>query len=710
MLRVKDHWIYVLLLMMMSIATFFVLNYFLGIEFFVKDDNSNYLLPQLKLQGEMVFNYHQIPQINYFAYLGHPLLEQAQTGVFYLPRYLFYLIAAGLHNFELLLPIEGFFHILLAGVGLYVLLICLGVSKRLAVLGAYAYAFNGFLIEIGRNWLVTIGYFAYMPFLYLLTMRVARGKNGVIYLALIRAILFFLGHVNFFAYVELFEIVLFILLRPNRRDVLRYLLSWGLTVLVALPAMLPVVYSVLVSTRNSAIAEQFSASVKLVQVVESFLGFPCREHIFIQSCASLSYFNLINIPILIGFIVLFRKYTMVDLKKSVFYREAKKYFDKILVFSRQPKYLIYLLLGVFVLATKGGILLDLMVVYLGYLVWSQKLKGGERQIGLWVCLFLLGVGLAMGPASLFTFIFFPVVVLFRWPFKWYLLVQLFLTIAGILFLQRIVMLKARQFVVAVVAVSMMCPFILVYFSGYHNELYKAYSEISDLSFVPYLKDRYVGVGQNTEVGIFTTLLVDNAGAYFHKLQFGGYDPLVSAEKKKLVFLDHLVPAIDGDERYNKLQERLDSYGVRQYVVLNKNITGAAFLYGDGFEPVYRTKEVTVFNKKGVAGVVTNQEDKELNYSILGNEIEVKPDENSQTVILRFMKENDNWRAYADGVRVPVMNDEFKRLTINLPRRTEVLTVKYHDLYMERGVWISLVGLGLFGLVYISSKPFRGLVS
>jgi hypothetical protein len=64
------------------IGTFTILHVAFDPHFFLKDDTISYFLPQIKVQGDTLFTFGQIPQINLYQLLGHPLLEQGQSGVF----------------------------------------------------------------------------------------------------------------------------------------------------------------------------------------------------------------------------------------------------------------------------------------------------------------------------------------------------------------------------------------------------------------------------------------------------------------------------------------------------------------------------------------------------------------------------------------------------------------------------------------------------
>ena len=194
-------------------------------NFFLNDDILSQFLPQIKIQTETLIYYHQIPEINLYHYLGHPILPQGQFGTFYAPRYLFSWLAIRSGNFENLVIFEHVFHMILAGIGMYVFLIHLKLRKAICVIGAVSYSLNGLMIEVGRNWLMVSGYFAYMPFLYYVLVRYILVAKKPILSALIRATIFLIGYTNFFVYICFFELILFAISRPNRKSIYTYLLS-----------------------------------------------------------------------------------------------------------------------------------------------------------------------------------------------------------------------------------------------------------------------------------------------------------------------------------------------------------------------------------------------------------------------------------------------------------------------------------------------------
>ena len=74
----------ILCLFLLITLTFVIIN-ISNKNYFVNDDNLSYTLPNFLIQAKTLFTYKQIPFINYYQYLGQPLLEQGSISLFYLP-------------------------------------------------------------------------------------------------------------------------------------------------------------------------------------------------------------------------------------------------------------------------------------------------------------------------------------------------------------------------------------------------------------------------------------------------------------------------------------------------------------------------------------------------------------------------------------------------------------------------------------------------
>jgi hypothetical protein len=697
---------YLLLLLSLLLFTFSVLYFFEGSMFVVRDDNVNYLLPQLKLQGDILFGSRQIPQINFYSYLGHPLMGQAQTGVLYLPRYVFYLMASWFGDFELMLLFEALSHVLLAGVSMYVLLGYLSVKKEYRVLGSYAYAFNGFLVEIGRNWLVVIAYYAYLPLLYLFTLKIARTQINIrtlVVLSFLRVVLFFIGHINFFVYIIFFELLVFVLSCRSKKNYLHYGLSHILSLIGYLPILLPMGHSVLVSARGD-LNEQFTASVSVFQVLGSFLSFPCKEFVFKQTCSSLSYFNILAPIFFVSILLYIRKSSPKNIISSVYIVELRKLFERIWNSYKHVKFLMIGLAALLLLLTQGAILVDLSILGIFYVVWYKKRGSSDKHIALSLLLYLLSVALSLGVKSIFTYFALPIVLPFRWPFKWYLLSQFFLVIWLVLSLERLLDIR-RNFKILVPAVVLVTIFVLTLFSGYFNPLYKSFSKISDLSFLNLIDARYVSVGSWESVGSISNVLADNSGAYYGKLSFGGYDPLVSRRKKDLTLTDHNNPVVETRERYLLLQDTLNVYGVKYYIVDNKAIQSAGYLADPSFVAVYTGREVSVYENTQAEPVVQDEKGNALNYVVSGNSIQVTVPQNVSQVRLGFLNEDTNWNAHLNMKPLVVKDDLDGRIVIPVDLQSGNLTVEYVDQLFFLGLKLSLVGyaVSFFAIMIMLSK-------
>lgn len=265
-------------------------------NFFLHDDTLRYFLPLAKLQGEILFEKGQLPEINLYQFGGHPLLPQNQNGVLYLPRYLFFLIATSLGEINLLPTIEIACHILLAGLGMYCLLQRLGVVRGLSIAASHAYAFNGFVLDLGRNWMFVAGYVGYLPVLFWAILGFQRNPTTkrLWILVFIRTLIILLGHSNFGAFVFICEALFFVFLRPGPRTAGAYLISLLLTLLIAAPGLLPMYQGLRESARGTlSLLDHLSAATTFRNVIDSFFYRHCTGDCFRIDCSTLREFNFL---------------------------------------------------------------------------------------------------------------------------------------------------------------------------------------------------------------------------------------------------------------------------------------------------------------------------------------------------------------------------------------------------------------------------------
>jgi len=665
-------------------------------HFFLNDDVLSQFLPEIKIQAETVFLYHEIPQINYYHYLGHPILPQGQFGTFYPPRYFFAWAAIHLGNFEYSVNFENVFHMILAGVGMYWFLINLKVRRLYSVIGAIAFSLNGLMIEVGRNWLMVSGYFAYMPYLYLVLIRDLKLGKKPIVSALIRVIIFSIGYTNFFVYICFFELLFFLLLRPTKKAVYTYIFSILITLVLILPLLIPIIRGLQGSSRSTNFYGRFYNSNNIFYLIKSFIQVPCLNWKYII-CSPLKFSNALLIPVFIGgaYLVIRKKYVF----DADFARHLRNTFNNLKKRVFYFRFLFMFLIGLLLLITGLGLLID--IVSFTLLLYIIKYKKKANSLYFWGFFCLLAIGLSFGIKSFSTIIFFPLIIFFRWPWKWYLVGQFVLTVFSVLFFQRFFSVKYKWILSFFAFVIVFIIFGSTTASFSYNTYFKPYDQLGNLSYLSQIDGRMIAVSFNPKEGMLSELLADNVGSYFHINTFAGYDPLVSVKKSKVVDLEHDHPVLMEDEDFYRMSNTLSEYGVSNYLVDKDSYSSNSFLNDVRFIKKYEDNRFLIFKDTKALPIVYDQSQKELQFKIKGNSLLVNlrdlPD--TRNIAFNYFAEDENWNVYIDSKLQPFVKDDLNRIWVSIPGNSHIVELRYRDKGFYYGVWGMLFGLIILVPIY-----------
>jgi hypothetical protein len=242
------------------VALFFCLLELRHPYYFLQDDNRVLFLGYFAqdwralTQGTLaLFNFHQ--------FLGTPFLALGQTAVLYPPAYLAVAVSKLFfgHIFAAV-DIYIIAHLALGAAAMFCFLKRAGFGERAASLGAFAWPLNGFLVFVCSNWLPVAPVALYFPLMLLLGRMVWDGGSDVPFYSLVavRLGLFYTGHVQYFTYCVVFEILYLMLAafyggaKPGSRYLLRYSASFVITAVLSLPLLLPMWHLAQISADRAA--------------------------------------------------------------------------------------------------------------------------------------------------------------------------------------------------------------------------------------------------------------------------------------------------------------------------------------------------------------------------------------------------------------------------------------------------------------------------
>lgn len=215
--------------------------------YFLQDDNRDSSLPF------MVHNVRslaggELAQFNFHQFCGAPHLANGVAGVLYPPAYGAALASRLVwgHWFAAV-DLLVIFHLLLGGLGTFLLLKAFTLPGRVACFGAITTQLTSFVIYASSSWLVVSGVPAYYPWMLFFGLRwLQSGQRGhLLGLVSTRLLLFYLGYPQYFLYAAVFEgLAWWGFCRgreagANRVALLGYVGSWLATLLLATPLLLP---------------------------------------------------------------------------------------------------------------------------------------------------------------------------------------------------------------------------------------------------------------------------------------------------------------------------------------------------------------------------------------------------------------------------------------------------------------------------------------
>lgn len=176
--------------------------------FFLQDDNRTYHLPyyvhnlQALLGGEL-------PLFNFNQYVGTPV--SFLSAPFYPLNYLAMLLSSlFLGHYFGTMEFIAVLHLTAAAIGFYRFSKRFGLDDLSCCFGAVAWAFSPFVITIGNSWIHTLGFAAWLPWIFLFSLRQVDGFTGKDFLLLLlfRVMAILLGYPQWFLYTVFFELLM----------------------------------------------------------------------------------------------------------------------------------------------------------------------------------------------------------------------------------------------------------------------------------------------------------------------------------------------------------------------------------------------------------------------------------------------------------------------------------------------------------------------
>ncbi|OOM74857.1 bacterial membrane protein YfhO [Clostridium sp. BL-8] len=301
--------------------------------FFLQDDNRDSYLPYFVHNYESILN-GELPLYNFHQFLGIPSLAIGQTAALYPITYFSVFLSKYVfgHYFAAI-DIQVIIHLMIGAVGFYKLIKFFGNDHKAAFFGGLTWPLSSFVIYVSNSWVVVAAVAAYFPWMLLFSFSLYKRPTlkTMIYAVLVRLLLFYAGHVQYFIYSVIFEFITVICnvtystpSGKKRTSVFnflkKYVESYIYVFIFSLPLLLPMWHLMTISYQRSEKLpfEVFVDEYFPINQLVKGLFYPFLQ---IDENTEFSYRNMINlshigyIPIVILVIGIIEKY-IIKSKKS----------------------------------------------------------------------------------------------------------------------------------------------------------------------------------------------------------------------------------------------------------------------------------------------------------------------------------------------------------------------------------------------------------
>ncbi len=656
------------------LSILFIIMEFKHPYYFLSDDNRTFYLPlfthnfRALINGELAFfNFHQ--------YLGIPHFSNFQSAIFYPLTYFSMFLSKIVSGHEFwTIDIVVFIHFIIGSIGFYKLILFFTKDRYSAIFGGIVWSMTSFNIFVSNSWWILSGVVAYFPWILFAGFKLHREGNYkyLFLLILFRILLFYVGHIEYFIYCMIFEFltVLFLVLSMNIKKInhaffKKYLISYPITFIYALPILLPT----WVRTRASGIrSESFDFSTlnangfKFITWLQSLINpFSLKNDFYLRSQTKFSFDTFPHLSH-IGYITLLLIffcicYSLIN-KNSREHITAK--------------------------ATIG-------VLFLISLIWSFG----------WL-------------AGLLYYI--PVLNRFRFPFKLMAFSNFYLIVIasfGMYLLTKVIRKQVFQnlFRSTLILLSVL-NFYLLYdnvYVSFNNKAHEDHIPLNEPFFSNLKSGRIFSLGISDKDPFSVSTLGFNYATLLNLNHFAGYDPLMP--KKNFETCLKLKYRIS----YNKPDlpiEYLRNWGVSWYV-LNKDPQPNA-LYSYYKNIILSDDNFSVFSEEPKRTIYNDSKADPLFYwkgSKLKENIEIEMKTNSiqihtnnsqdDSLIVNYLF-NDFFIAKLNNSGIiPINETKIGQMKIFVPKGKNNIEIKYMNPYYKYGIIIVIIfSLSLFVFYFL----------
>lgn len=631
--------------------------------YFLEDDIRDAFLPYVAqnfrslLQGEFpLYNFHQ--------YCGTPHFANGQSAALYLPIYPAALASYLVHgNVQFLTDFFSVGHLIMAGIGMFLLLRTIGSTRESALLAGMGWPLVGFNVIGAASWIFVSVFAAFLPWTLFLGIRLLQRPSFARFTlwSAVRAFYFYLGYVQFFVLGLIFEFPLLLFFALHRGFRLRrFLLLFTLSIIACAFLTAPLLFPMWNQTSISAARHQ-----------------PLDYATFssIRTIPELYALGLIN-----PFTSFYETHLPI-FDTGRFHRYSQEWCQPYL------SHIGYLFLIGACFAVSG-----------------RFCRAGNLPLSPWIAplaaLFLLAFlwsTNAFGPLIYRI----PVLDRFRWPFKLAVFANFFLFWIGALGVNRFFTTRNEGnrrgwlvvgiLLIAGNAVAAFPPTLHRSFRNHADPL-----PLREPLLESFSQGRIVSVGFAAHDRETLPAMGFSYASLWGVDQFGGYDVLVPGTNQAITL------NLNFHNSLAKLPlplEYLRSWGVRWYIVAPYATAHQRWLRDNGLTVFAETPARTVFEDPRARPLVAWETGDALDGVSVrrtANALFIESNTTSaRTLLLRYVF-NPMFEAVLDDLPIEVAPNQLHQISVTIPPGRHRLVVKAADPWLSLGIIVLVGGLALFG--------------
>lgn len=640
--------------------------------YFCHDDNRGQNLP-LSVQALRSLLNGDIASINYYQFLGQPLLANGQSQALYPLIYISSLLSKlFLGHYFALIDIEVIIHFIFGSIGFWYVCKFFGLNDESSVFAALTWPLSSFFMYISNSWVHVSGIAAYFPWMIYLSCRLLKELKyrHLITLAVIRTLFFFIGHPQFFLYSYIFEFLFFIAmlsityiqkrnLKKAVKRIILYIGSSAATLLFSLPLLLPM-WNQIQSSGSRSAKMTWGVFISGGVIHKDWLNGLKSPNLsyHVSTGVDMSYIGII--PLL--FVVIAVLLTMVTfITKN---QKAKNYIPYVFCF--------------------------LLLAGIAYL-WATNI---------------------LSPL-LFKI---PIINRFRWHFKLVPYMNFFLilisSIGLYLSISQLQMHEGMKKAITLALVTISFLHMANMYLTHPIKSIRVQLEKMPLQedFENRLKDaRVLSVGFNWHDSATGKSLGYNYATLWELIHLAGYDPIIpkkNQDKALGLNLHAYYNELNGNKKEISDLNHLRTWGVKWYVVNNNYVSK----YGDlPFEKKFIDGQRTVYYDGEATPMVylENNKTKGILFKIKGNKIMFNTSTPQDTNIVVNFLYHPYFKAKAGNEKVAVSSTKEGQILIRIPKGTHNVVLNYTDIDLTKGLLftslITALGIGFLFTLWCKQK-------